>query len=137
MPIRMARCALVRLPPEEEPVPAAAPTPCAGNSIRTSSTNPASARRIPFKRNTRSPLISGSSSSGNSAGLAHGRRRERGGHRIEQLDRVLVLWILQNVFGRALLDDLPFVEHQNLVGDHPGPQQVMSDIQQTQASISA
>src|SRR6202140_4305187 len=125
MPIRMARCALVRLPPEEKPVPAAAPTPCAGNSISTSSVNPASARRIPVKRNTRSLLICGGSSPGNSAGLAHGRRRERGGHRIEQLDRVLVLWILQNVFRRALLDDLPFVQNQNLVGDHPGPHEVI------------
>src|ERR1035438_6533048 len=41
-------------------------------------------------------------------------RRVRGGYGVEQLDRVVVLGVLQDVLGLASLDDPSVVEHQDL-----------------------
>src|SRR5450631_289793 len=89
-------------------------------------------RRVPIRRNSPSLLICGSSSCGNSIARGRTSRRERGGHCVEQLHGVLVLGMLQNLFGRALLDHLSFVEDEYLVADHPRAEQVVGDVEQAQ-----
>src|ERR1035437_10195789 len=94
-------------------------------------------RRIPFGRNVLSLFICGGSSSGDSTCRPRAGWRERGGHRVEQLHGVLVLWMLEHLFGPALLDHLSLVEDENLVGDHPGAEQVVGDVEQAQTSFRA
>src|SRR5664280_2159652 len=56
-------------------------------------------------------------------------RRVRSGYGVEQLDRVVVLGVLQDVLGLASLDDSSVVEYQDLVGHHAGAEQVVGDVQ--------
>src|SRR5665213_3668982 len=110
-------------------MPSAAPTPCIGSSINAMTLNTASGqRRVPIGRNNPSLLICSNSSSGNSLARARASCGERGGNRVEQLHGVLVFWMLQNLFGRTLLDHLSFVEDEYLVGDHPRTEQVVGDV---------
>src|ERR1035437_7243685 len=64
-------------------------------------------------------------------------RRVRGGYGVEQLDRVVVLGVLQDVLGLASLDDASVVEHQDLVGNDAGPEQVVGDVQQAEPALLA
>src|SRR5450756_2354871 len=111
-------------------MPSVAPTPCIANTI-------SGQRRVPIGRNSASLLICDSSSSGNSLARARASCGERSGNRVEQLHGVLAVWMLQNLFGRALLDHLSFVEDEYLVGDHPRAEQVVGDVEQAQASFRA